>query len=619
MSTSSPFSSKIDANDITLSGILDRQKFTIDYFQREYRWERKHMEQLMDDLTSSFLLNYESGHERTQVDQYNSYYMGPLVMSNKEGKLSIIDGQQRLTSLTLLLIFLDRRQNILDDKEPIDTLIYSAKHGLKSYNMQVEEREKCLNALFTTGQYDADDEDESVQNLVERYSDIEETFPEEINDHVLPFFISWLKEKLIFVKIVTYSEENAYTIFETMNDRGMNLTPTEMLKGYLLSKIRDTKKKTELNNKWKKRIGELHEWGPYEDLEFFRTWLRAKYADTIRPGKKGSSNEDFEKIGTTFHSWVKDKAKLLGLTKDGDFLSFVEEKFNFYSKLYLKILNAYDTYDPNLSNLYNISWFGIARSLEFPLLISSINEGDNDAIQNVKLQIVAHFIDCFTVNRSVNQRTLGQSSLRYTLYSLVKEIRDRDVNGLVEILSKKITEFDEDLEGIAEFTLNQQNKRFVRFFLSRITCYIENESGIQTTIDDYMQDNIKKPAQIEHIWADIFDYYKHEFDQKTDFNWYRNTLGDLILLPQGTNQSFNKDQYNKKLPHYLKQNLLAQSLHPDCYIKNPNFTNWYKKDGIPFSPHSDFNLKDLKERTFLYQKIAEKIWSVDKFHNMINK
>src|ERR1043165_4113152 len=225
MSTLTQLSSKIDADDITLSGILDRQKFSIDYFQREFKWERKHIEQLMDDLTSSFLAYYDPEHEREEVEQYNSYYMGPVVMSSKEGKLSIIDGQQRLTSLTLLLVFLNNRQKDLEEQEPVDTLIYSAKHGRKSYNMRVEEREKCFDALFTDGFYDtSDEEDESVKNLAARYSDIQELFPADIDEPALPFFISWLKEKLIFVKIVTYSEDNAYTIFETMNDRGLNLT-----------------------------------------------------------------------------------------------------------------------------------------------------------------------------------------------------------------------------------------------------------------------------------------------------------------------------------------------------------------------------------------------------------
>lgn len=608
---------KIDADDVTLVSLLDHQKFTIDYFQREFRWERKHIEQLIDDLTTSFLNDYDDKHEREEVEDYNCYYMGPVVISNKEGKLSIIDGQQRITSLTLLLIYLNNLQKTASCKESVGTLIFSERHGKKSYNMQVEEREECFDALFNTGQYDPSGEDESVANLVNRYNDIAELYPDELKNNALPYFISWLKENIIFVKIVTYSEENAYTIFETMNDRGLNLTPSEMLKGYLLSKIKDTGLKNKLNIFWKHQISELHEWSSVEDLEFFKSWLRAKYADTIRPGKKGSSNEDFEKIGTTFHTWVKDKIKLLDLQKEKQYIDFVDNEFNFYSKLYIKILAAQSTQTKGLESVYSIDWFGIARSLSYPLLMAPITKEDSDEVQNKKLQLVAHFIEYFSVVRSVNQRTLGQSSLRYTIYSLVKEIRNNSVERLAIKLKRKVKAFEETFEGIGTFNINQQNKRFVRFYLARITTFIENECGINTSIDDYMSDDVKKPAQIEHIWADMYEQHKDEFDQKDDFQFFRNSLGGLILLPKGTNQSFNRDPYPIKLPHYLKQNLLAQSLHKDCYVKNPNFIKWYKENGLSFKPHDKFCKKDIEERETLYKEISALIWSPESFDALV--
>jgi len=618
METSFLINTKIDADDKTLVEILKEQKFSIGYFQREYRWERKHIEQLIDDLETSFMNNYDPKHKHPEVAKYNSYYMGPLVLSNKNGSFSIIDGQQRLTSLTLLLIFLNHLQKNNLNKVSVDDMIFSDKFTEKTYNIQVNEREKCLDGLYHNGEYVIKDEDdESVQNIVKRYNDIEELFPDELKEQALSYFIYWLKEKLVFVKIVTYTEENAYTIFETMNDRGMNLTPTDMLKGYLLSKTKDAKKKNELNLKWKKRVAELHEYSQQEDLEFFKAWFRAKYAVSIRPGKKGSLNEDFEKIGTYFHTWLKDKQRQVGLDDSVSFLDFVENKFDFFSKLYLKILNAQYEFEIDLKSIYYTSYFGIAYSLAFPLLIAPVNETDDEKIQNKKLQMVAHFIECFSIYRAINQRTLGQSSIRYTVYALVKEIRNKNLSNLADILTKKMNEFEEDLEGIKKFNLHQQNKRFVRFFLARLTNYIENESGINSCIDDYMSDEIKKPAQIEHIWADDFDSHIDEFKQINDFQYYRNSLGDLLLLPKGTNQSFNDDQYQTKLPHYLKVNLLVQSLHKDCYTKNPNFTNWYKSVSLPFKPHTEFKMADIEEREKLYKCIAEKIWSVNKFNEII--
>ena len=142
---------KIDADDRNVFDVLNERKYTVDYFQREYSWEQKHIEQLVTDLTSTFLDVYEEGDSRTSVQHYNNYYLGPFVVSSRDGMKSIIDGQQRLTSLTLFLIFLNNLQKELGGKESIEPLVFSEKYGQKSFNIQVEERKKCLEKLFSKG------------------------------------------------------------------------------------------------------------------------------------------------------------------------------------------------------------------------------------------------------------------------------------------------------------------------------------------------------------------------------------------------------------------------------------------------------------------------------------
>jgi uncharacterized protein with ParB-like and HNH nuclease domain len=231
---------KIEAKNRSIVEVLDNKKYTVDYYQREYSWQQKHIEQLVTDLSTTFLNEYNPQDERTEVENYNSYYLGPFVLSEKEGKRSIIDGQQRLTSLTLILIFLNNLQKFFNVSEAIESMIFSEKFGIKSFNIDVSERTRCLQALFEDGEYiPPDDADASTLNMVDRYGDIVEAFPKEIDIEALPYFIDWFKERVVLVEILAYSDDNAYTIFETMNDRGLNLTPTEMLKGYLLSRFKD--------------------------------------------------------------------------------------------------------------------------------------------------------------------------------------------------------------------------------------------------------------------------------------------------------------------------------------------------------------------------------------------
>jgi len=70
---------KIEASDKTINELLKDKKFFIDYFQREYRWKAKHMVALVEDLTTTFLKSYKETDKRSEVANYQNYYLGPVV------------------------------------------------------------------------------------------------------------------------------------------------------------------------------------------------------------------------------------------------------------------------------------------------------------------------------------------------------------------------------------------------------------------------------------------------------------------------------------------------------------------------------------------------------------
>lgn len=614
----SKLSNKIEAHDRSITEVLDDKKYTVDYFQREYKWEERHIEQLVSDLTSSFLNEYKPEHKRKDIENYNSYYLGPFVVSVKDGQRSIIDGQQRLTSLTLLLIYLNNLQKELGLSEKLESLIFSEKYGEMSFNIQVDERITCMESLFKTGEYEPkDSDDESTLNMADRYSDIEKAFPEEIKNSVLPFFIDWLKYNVVLVEIIAYSDENAYTIFETMNDRGLNLTPTEMLKGFILSKFQDSKKRQKANELWKTSMQELHTYDKDEDQRFIQAWFRAQYAETIRPGKAGSKNEDFEKIGTRFHSWFRDNLDKVGIEQDDSegFQSFIDKDFKFFLNSYKHVLTAERKLSDTLQHLYYIRRWGIANSLSYPLLLASLKTTDNSGIILEKMDLMARYIEAFVVRRSVNFRKFASSSIRYTMYTLVKEIRRTEVQELKAILKRKLDEMEEPWSGVQHFRLHGQNRVFVKFLLSRITSYVEQQSGFNSSFEKYYHNPGGKSFEVEHIWADKFANHKDEFDQESDFQEYRNRIGALVLLPRGTNQSYGANPYNEKLSHYIKENLLVQSLCPLTYQNNPNFLSMMSKYSLPFKSHEVFKKGDISDRQRLYQAICESIWGPEIYNN----
>jgi hypothetical protein len=113
---------------------------------------------------------------------------------------------------------------------------------------------------------------------------------------------------------------------------------------------------------------------------------------------------------------------------------------------------------------------------------------------------------------------------------------------------------------------------------------------------------------VEHIWADHAERHTDEFDHPADFAEHRNRIGGLLLLPKSFNASYGDLTYTEKLPHYNTQNLLARSLHPQCYEHNPGFIRFNEASGLPFTPMATFKKADLEARGVLYRSLAEKIW-----------
>jgi len=183
----------------TIREMLQGMKYSIDYYQREYKWQTKQVEELIDDLTNRFLDDYDEDNPREKVASYGHYFLGSVVISNKKAERAIIDGQQRLTTLTLLLIFLHNVQRNRADKVEIADMIFSVKYGKKSFNLDVPGREVVMDALFNEVDFDPNGHLESIRNIVARYRDIEAHFPEDIKDDTLPYFIDWLIENVHMV------------------------------------------------------------------------------------------------------------------------------------------------------------------------------------------------------------------------------------------------------------------------------------------------------------------------------------------------------------------------------------------------------------------------------------
>ena len=598
---------EIRASAKNIRALLAGAKYGVDYYQREYKWQTKQVTELLDDLAGKFRESFEESDERSAVEGYGHYFLGSIIISEKDGQKFIIDGQQRLTSLTLLLIHLHRLLPDSEQKGQLADLIFSQKFGKRSFNLNVPERNACMEALYAGQAIGENGHPESVANILARYQDIEERFPEELTGAALPYFADWLIENVHLVEITAYSDEDAYTIFETMNDRGLSLTPTDMLKGYLLANITDSEVRSEASKVWKRQLAKLQDLGKDEDADGIKAWLRSQHAGSIRERKQGALPQDFDLIGTEFHRWVRDREQSLGLKASADFAGFIEKDFFFYTQQYHRLRETAEVLSSGLESVYYNAQNNF--TLQYPVLLAPLRMTDSEDEILRKIRIVASYLDILIARRIWNWRAIDYSTMQYAMFLVMRDIRGKSSQELVELLSKRLTDDTETFGSNDRFRLHGMNRRQIQRMLARLTDFVETRSEMAPRYVEYVLRKEKQGYEVEHIWANHPERHTDEFTHESDFQEYRNRIGGLLLLPKSFNASYGDLTYDQKREHYLTQNILAQSLHERAYEHTPGFLRFIKESSLPFKPHPEFKKADMEARQLLYRRLAEELWN----------
>lgn len=615
-----------------LMGLLQNIKYTVHYYQREYRWQRRQIEELIDDLTTEFLKNYKSGHTRDEVTNYDIYFMGSIILAGREN--AIVDGQQRFSTLTLLLMYLRNRLMKRNEHHPtVEQIIYSEVRGKKSFNINVSERQDCMEAIFKDDldNFDTSNSIESVKNLCERYNDIVELFPKEINDERLLNFCDWLIEKVYFIEIVAQEEADASKIFIAMNDRGLSLTPSEMLKSYLLAEIKSNDKREKLNKLWKKQIDLLKNNADKGDEIFIRTWLRAQYADITLTEEFESVESDlftglysvtykenftdFDIISGEFHKWVRDEHKRLNLNTSADYERFIEE-FAYFVEIYFQIRNAEKIFNEETCYVYYNAQVNF--TLQPLLLMAPVCYRDDSKIVTQKINLTARFIDLLINAKITSGRSVTYKNTQEFIFRVAKEIRGCSIDELKVKLKTHYEALDYNPGSVIPvFGLNKSNKKYVKNILARITSFIEEQIGRYPNYSNYMDTQADDPFEIEHIISDRFERFKSDFAEKNiignqffnkeDFERYRNSIGALLLLRKSINASLSDSDYPHKLIKYCSAdgNIYTASLGEQAYKNNPRFKRFVADNNLLFKPCKKFGKAEINKRIRLVIKLVK--------------
>lgn len=233
--------------------------FVIPEYQRPYSWSDDEIITLFEDL-------WEFSIERTHSDGAKSYFLGCVVSYEENGERQIIDGQQRITSLFLLLraVFsmLEKEDNKTDE---VNNFIQKIKPALWKENEMTgkEDRSKILlrsevvtdsgNLILRNILESGEAEKYAKDNYSKNYNKFKELYIQksQSSPNQIYHFVLALLNYSILLPITADDQETALTIFNTLNNRGLPLPDADIFKSYIYKKLDDTGKKAFIN-KWKK-------------------------------------------------------------------------------------------------------------------------------------------------------------------------------------------------------------------------------------------------------------------------------------------------------------------------------------------------------------------------------
>lgn len=617
----------LNSKDRKIEDIFGNTEYFIDFYQREYKWRREHIETLLDDIFFKFDNSYKSDIDPKEdnINQFDWYYLNTYVINTQGGKEYIVDGQQRLTTLSIILIKLYHLANSNQlNQSKIEILkrkLYTPKDDGYTFFMGTHNRNDAYTDLFENGQKTiSNNNDISVINIYNNYEIIAEYLNEKLNDkHKLECFILYFLKRVSLIQISIPTAGDVAMVFEVINARGERLKSYEILKGELLGQIN----KTELDEYleiWNSRIKTLQENADNPDKfldSFFITFFKSRFT------KNTTDIKDFDKDyhKAIFSKKWNQRLKLKVRDNSKNVKSFIKNDFSFYSKIFNDI--QYEFYEESKFPYLNFNSLNGLNSQLLPILSSIALNNSEKEIAN-KIQLVSKLYDR---HYSLLQLLGSYDSNKFndSIIALMFEIRDKNSEEIKTVFDKKLLEDinnakKSSVTDIFHFPFFKNASygqyKFTRYLFARVDRFLAKE--IQEQYVESYKNLVKNSGptygyDIEHILPHNEESISY-FEKEEDFEIERNKLGALVLLNNSVNRSSQEETYENKLKTYANNGTLwAKTLTDGFYHKtNIHFRRFYENYSLDFKPVKKFDQTAIEYRQKLLFDIIKIIWG-DKY------
>jgi uncharacterized protein with ParB-like and HNH nuclease domain len=549
-------SEQIDAEEEFLKKLYNDYHYQIPKFQRPFSWTEENFVNLIDDLLDAYtvgkeesgkLLN-EDGELKGNKNEYEPYFLGSIILNSGGDtgeRYDIIDGQQRITSLSILFAVL--RDMVKSDPQysslSLGELIYEKNNPVKGKSEKVRLKIRDRDSDFFREHVLADGatkdvplpeegETEPEQNMLQAIN----TFRERLNQWEseqggnLDDFAIYLTLRVVMVRITTGSLSSAFRLFNVTNARGMPLNNADLLKSENLSHIPDGER-DQYQRMW-------------EDME------------------EEVGNEDLERfIGFMRHLLVKEKAqksiydefKENVFPKDQDFrgkpfVEYLQRVFDTHRKRIYKA--EIDSVEEG-NNVYYHNLVSLMRDFypsdEWIVALIKFDDkfgGDDNLLSFVKL---------LERRLTVDWLTGASATDRYTrVYGLLREIKEAEKPEEIlelEVLNEKVREkegaFVEALD--LDNFYRKGNYQWPKYILMRLN--IERKDNLNKKVE-YGGD-----ITIEHVLPQTprDDYWTERFDDELFRKKWTDRIGNLVTLDGRKNYKASNRAFDEKYETYFKK------------------------------------------------------------------
>lgn len=539
----------LDTRTASFGDLLGNGKrYQVPLFQRDYSWTEENWEDLWQDIWSL--------HQNPNT----SHYMGAIVLQNSrksDQEFTIIDGQQRLATLSIIaIVVIDKikqlaeqgiqpaenqerqeilRRTYLSDKDA-RSLRYSSKIRLNANNDGFYQ-DYLINLRKPRNIRSLAKSNQLIWQAFDYFSIQTGQHPEMINDgeNLVEFLTDIVARRLLFIQINVEDELNAYTVFETLNARGLELSSTDLLKNYLFSLLRGPDDLQAAQRQWQQVISTVR-------MEKFPEFLRY-YLSLEQPWVRR------ERLFKVVRESVKGGQQVFDLL----------DRLESYSSLFVALGNSQDDFwretPANRAYIRELDLFRVKQA--YPILFAAHGQfPDADFTRLLKLISVLSFR--YTVVCGLNPSELEKLYNQVAIAIQRSEITTpKQVFDRLRSVYVSDEKFSQDFELLTVSTRGQQ-KKLARYMLWKL----ENDAAGQEIVEESFSIEHILPESPEQDWQDDFTDA-----QMTDMV-YR--LGNLTPLEPHLNRQIGNQSYAVKRDVYptsaycLTQGILAEEWTPDA-------------------------------------------------------